>query len=84
MAGEARDFAPFDIDGASAFIEELSSEVQRVYVEVWEGGDWQFVYGDERTHLLRLLALVTRNRPFRLRPVDFTNRSGPQYVWPSP
>jgi len=77
----AREFAPFDLEGAETFIDELPPDVLRVYVEVWEDQVWQFVYGDERCYVLRLLALVTRGRPFRIRSVDLTNPDGVTYPW---
>ena len=82
MPYSAHEFAPFDLEGAASFIEKLPRECSRVYVEVWEDSDWHFVYGDDRCYVVRLLALVTRGRRFRLRAVDLTNPDGKGYHVP--
>ena len=83
MKGEAKthEFASLDLEGAVAFIAGLPDEASRLYVEVWEAGRWQFVYGDEKSHVVRNLGLVTRGRRFRLRVIDLTNTDGWGEEW---
>ena len=62
-----KEFDPTDLTGAMAFVAELPQEVQRVYVDVWQGSDWRFVVGDHRSHVTRTIERVTVGQRFRIR-----------------
>jgi hypothetical protein len=66
------EFAAEDLGGALDFIEQLPGDVRRIYVDVWDENRWIFVYGDDRRFVMCLLALVARERRFRLSGVDLT------------
>jgi hypothetical protein len=62
-----REFDPADFVGATAFLEQLPESVHRIYVDVWTGGDWRFVVGDDRKHAPRTLARMASGVRFRIR-----------------
>jgi hypothetical protein len=64
----AREFDADQLDAAAAYIGSLPPYVHRVYVDVREPeGKWMFVYGDDRSSVLQLLAHITHGRRFRVR-----------------
>lgn len=66
--GEIREFEPGAVKAAAEYIETMPTYVRHVYIDVQDpDGKWVFVYGNERSFVVRLLEHITYGRRFRVR-----------------
>jgi hypothetical protein len=73
MPGKLHEFDADEVDAAVAHITELPPNFTRVNVEVWDDGDWRFVFGNSRDKAPRLLPTLTHGRRFRVQGVRLTD-----------
>jgi hypothetical protein len=61
-----REFHADDLEGAAAFVRDVSAGYHRVYVEEWGEGGWRYVLNTDADNVGEALQKVTRGRPFRV------------------